>query len=313
MKIVKVSGGLGNQLFQYAFARALEERSGDEVFLDLSTYGYANAHNGFELDRLFAVRYRAATEVDIERLATRPRGRISQLRRKYFTKPGHHIDRIFRYDPSVFDLQGDRYFEGWWQTERYFRPIAALLRDELRFIADPGERNLALAAGLTVPGAALPGSDPMAVAAAGSDPTPVSLHVRRGDALKNPDTWVCTDAYYRRALDLIRARMTPRFLVFSDDLPWCREHLGLSQDEATFVDWNRGADSWRDLWLMSRCKAHIVANSTFSWWGAWLDPDPAALVLAPERWSLARPRPFAYYQYTFDEVVPESWIRIPVE
>ncbi|PKL07274.1 MAG: hypothetical protein CVV53_00390 [Spirochaetae bacterium HGW-Spirochaetae-9] len=302
MKIVRVSGGLGNQLFQYAFARALELRTGDEVFLDLSTYGYEAAHNGFELDRLFPVSYKAAAEKDIIRLGTRPQGPLSQLRRKFFTKRTHHIDRLFRFDPEVFGLKGDRYFEGWWQTERYFAPCADRLREELRFIADPGERNVALLRDIAGAGGPVAG-----------DHTLVSVHVRRGDALKNPDTWVCTEAYYQRALNRAREGRKPYFLVFSDDLAWCREHLDLSPDEATFVDWNRGAESWRDMWLMSRCSAHIVANSTFSWWGAWLDPSPDKLVLAPERWSLARPQPFAYYRYSFDEVVPESWIRIPVE
>ncbi|GAB6276970.1 MAG: hypothetical protein SAMD01599839_15100 [Rectinema sp.] len=145
MKIVRVSGGLGNQLFQYAFARALEERTGDEVFLDFSTYEYEAAHNGFELDRVFAVRYRAARNEAVERLATHPPHGLSQLRRKYLTKQTHHIDRVFRYDPRVFALEGDRYFEGWWQTEKYFAPIAENLREELRLVGNPGERNRRLA------------------------------------------------------------------------------------------------------------------------------------------------------------------------
>lgn len=320
MKIVRVSGGLGNQLFQYAFARALEERTGDEVFLDLSTYGYEAAHNGFELDRVFAVRYRPTREADIERLGTRPRGALSQLRRKYLTKHTHHIDRVFRYDPRVFALDGDRYFEGWWQTEKYFASIAGTLRQELRFIADPGARNEELLADMTCAGNAANGR------------TLVSVHVRRGDALKHPNTRVCTEAYYRNAFGLAREHIAqgrggagsglarkadardarPYFLVFSDDPPWCRANLGLGEDESTFVDWNRGADSWRDMWLMSRCAAvHIIANSSFSWWAAWLDPAPDKLVLAPARWSLAAPRRFAYYRYTFGDVVPENWVKVP--
>lgn len=294
MKIVKVQGGLGNQLFHYAFARALEERTGDEVFLDLSTYGYAAAHNGFELDRLFAVRYRVAAESDIDRLGTRPLDPLSAARRKFLTKRTHHIDRLFSYDPRVFGLKGDRYLEGWWQTESYFAPIEGRIREELAFIADPGERNR--------------------IAVAGDAAELAAVHVRRGDALKNPDTWVCTEAYYRRALEELRRRRgAPRVLVFSDDLDWCRDKLGLDLETTTFVDWNRGTDSWRDLWLMSRCGAAVIANSTFSWWAAWLNPDPKKLVMAPERWSLARPRPFSYYRYAFDEVVPAAWTRIPIE
>jgi hypothetical protein len=301
MKIVRVSGGLGNQLFQYAFARALGETSKDEVFLDLSTYGYEAAHNGFELEELFPVVFRVAAEKDIIRLGTRPKGPLSQVRRKYFTKKSHHIDKRFSYDPEVFRLSGDRYLEGWWQDERYFSCIADTLRQELKFIKAPGEKNASFIAGLR----AAYGAEGLA-----------SLHVRRGDAQKNPDTWVCTEAYYRRAIDRLRATAREKslhFLVFSDDLPWCREHLKPALDEATFVDWNRGADSWKELWLMSQCPRHIIANSTFSWWGAWLDPSPERIVLAPHPWSLAKPKPFEYYHYTFDSVVPESWIRVPIE
>jgi len=299
MKIVKVAGGLGNQMFQYAFARALEVQSGEDVYLDTSTYGYMPAHNGFELNKLFAVQYRVAREEDIGRLGTRPRSGLSQVRRKYFTKPTHYIDRVFRFDPGVFALKGDRYLEGWWQTEKYFAPIAEKLRDEFRFIADPGERNIHIA---------------VAGGRAGSGRNLfVSIHVRRGDSLKLPETQVCTEAYYRNALTLARQRLVrPHFLVFSDDLPWCRANLGLGEGNATFVEWNRDADSWRDMWLMSRCSGHIIANSSFSWWGAWLDPDPGKLVIAPDRWTLARQRPFAYYHYDFRDIVPDSWTKVPI-
>lgn len=301
MKIVRMSGGLGNQLFQYAFARALQESTEDDVFLDLSTYNYEVAHNGFELDRLFQVCYRAAAERDIVRLGTRPKGIFSQLRRKYLTKRSHYIDRVFRYDPGVFLLEGDRYFEGWWQTEKYFAPFATKIRKELHFIGDPGTNNEELIRRFLHPVGEKSGL------------VPVSLHVRRGDALQNPDTFVCTELYYRNALNYIRNRVKPHFLVFSDDIEWCQAHLALECDEVTFVDWNRSGESWRDMWLMSQCPVHIIANSTFSWWGAWLDSTNDKLVLAPERWSLARPKPFAYYRYTFDDVVPEGWIRIPIE
>ncbi len=310
MKIVKVAGGLGNQMFQYAFARALEERTGDEVYLDLSTYEYMPAHNGFELDRLFAIQYRAARKEDVERLATHPRNSLSQIRRKYFTKRTHHIDRVFRYDPSVFELKGDRYFEGWWQSEKYFTPFAESLREEFRFVGDPGERNRRLIETMADIGA---GSGKDGEVACADKSHFVSVHVRRGDSLRLPETQVCTETYYRNAFSLVRERIErPHFLVFSDDLPWCRAHFGLDAAEVTFVDWNRGPDSWRDMWLMSRCRSHIIANSSFSWWGAWLDPCLGKLVVAPERWSLASPGRFAYYRYDFGDIVPETWVKVPL-
>jgi hypothetical protein len=303
MKIVKVAGGLGNQMFQYAFARALEVRSGEDVYLDTSTYEYMPAHNGFELDRLFAVQYRLAREEDIRRLGTRPRSFFSKLRRKYFTKRTHYIDRSFRYDPYVFALGGDRYLEGYWQSEKYFAPIADRLRQEFHFISDPGPQNWQIL-GETIQQLDAKTSRQRAL---------VSVHVRRGDSLRQPETQVCTEAYYRNALGLAKQQfIRPHFLVFSDDLSWCRTHLDLEKGDATFVDWNRGADSWRDMWLMSRCSGHIIANSSFSWWGAWLDPHPDKLVIAPARWSFSEQRVFAYYRYDFRDIVPESWVRVPI-
>ncbi|MDP3177933.1 MAG: alpha-1,2-fucosyltransferase, partial [Spirochaetaceae bacterium] len=216
------------------------------------------------------------------------------VRRKYFTKRSHYLDKVFRFDPAALTLSGDRYVEGWWQTERYFAPVADMIRDELTFGLDPGSRNVELLDSLA--GRSL-----------------ASVHVRRGDALKNPDTWVCTDHYYKGAFTALRKYVVDLFfVVFSDDLDWCRSSLGLPEGSVVFVDWNRGEDSWRDLWLMSRCASHVVANSTFSWWGAWLDPSQEKLVLAPGLWSLAKPRPFSYYRYDFTQVVPDSWLRIPI-
>ena len=94
----------------------------------------------------------------------------------------------------------------------------------------------------------------------------------------------------------------PVFYVFSDDIDWVKDNLPL--ENAIFVDWNKGQDSWQDMMLMSHCRHHIICNSTFSWWGAWLDPRKDKIVIAPERWT----------QYTVsDEVVPSSWIQVPIK
>ena len=109
--------------------------------------------------------------------------------------------------------------------------------------------------------------------------------------------------YYQRAAAWIRARTArPTFYVFSDDPQWCREHLKLG-DECVYVDANTGSDSYIDMWLMSGCRHHIIANSTFSWWGAWLNPDPGKLVVAPARW---------FRDPTLDsrDLLPATWTRL---
>ena len=300
MKIVKISGGLGNQMFQYAFARALEEQSGEPVELDLTTYEYLPAHNGFELDKIFPVKFTEASVEDIDRLGTRPTSLSKRIRRKYLTKPTHFIDRGFSYDSEVFRLQGDRYLEGYWQSEKYFAPIADRMRAEFTFVADPGKRNSDLVASLQE--------------RRQEGMVPVSIHVRRGDSLRCSTSMVCTNEYYRNALALVHQKIQkPLFVVFSDDIPWCRQSLDLGRSESLYVDWNKGTDSWKDMWLMSQCEAHIIANSSFSWWGAWLDPNPEKLVIAPERWFALKSQRTSYYRLDFSDVLPENWVRVPVD
>ena len=129
-----------------------------------------------------------------------------------------------------------------------------------------------------------------------ADALAVSLHVRRGDYLQ-PSVWrntggVCCLPYYKRAIAEMQRRVGgAHFYVFSDDPEWCRANLPLDET-AVFVDWNKKADSWQDMMLMSLCRHNIICNSTFSWWGAWLNNNPGKTVLAPDRWSLLYPTPY---------------------
>lgn len=137
-----------------------------------------------------------------------------------------------------------------------------------------------------------------------ADPYAVSIHVRRGDYV-SPQYWqnmgqYTSKIYFLNALERMRA-LVPQahFYVFSDDLLWVRQNLPLS--DATFVDWNMGKDSWQDMMLMSACHHHIISNSTFSWWGAWLNPRTDKVVLAPQQWDSS---------HMASEIVPPSWITI---
>ena len=141
-----------------------------------------------------------------------------------------------------------------------------------------------------------------------ADTLAVSLHVRRGDYLK-PKFWenagcLCGVPYYRRAIAEIRRRTgEAHFYVFSDDPEWCRANLPLDET-AVFVDWNKKADSWQDMMLMSLCRHNIICNSTFSWWGAWLNNNPGKTVLAPDRWFVSAPTP---------HINSPSWVTVPTD
>jgi hypothetical protein len=280
-------------MFQYAFAKRLESIHPGEVRIDISSYGYDPAHNGFELSRLFEASIPEAEAEHTRRLSVPPLGILNRLRRKYLTKPSHVIDRLFRYQPELMDLPGDRYFDGYWQSEKYFAPIGEALRREFTFKLPLAARNLE---------------------ALDSLPRPVaSVHVRRGDFLKYPNLAICTPAYYARAVASAQEHGAKSIMLFSDEMDYCRDNLELGNLPSASIDWNRGAESWQDMAMMSRCDLHVIANSSFSWWGAWLDPRPGKTVIAPTPWNRRELRDSDhYYAYTFEDIVPEAWERIPV-
>lgn len=138
------------------------------------------------------------------------------------------------------------------------------------------------------------------------DENAVSIHVRRGDYLE-PKYWkttgcVCQLPYYLNAIAEMNKRISqPSYYVFSDDIAWVKENLPLPK--AFFIDWNKGTESWQDMMLMSRCRHHIICNSTFSWWGAWLNPRENKTVIMPERWFRHCETP---------DICPDKWIKVPI-
>ena len=139
------------------------------------------------------------------------------------------------------------------------------------------------------------------------DENAVSLHIRRGDYLQ-PKHWattgsVCQLSYYQNAIAEMSKRVTsPSYYIFSDDIVWVKENLPLQN--AVYIDWNTGEDSWQDMMLMSHCKHHIICNSTFSWWGAWLNPGINKTVIVPNRWFQHSETP---------DIYPTGWIKVPVD
>lgn len=292
MRIVKLYGGLGNQMFQYAFSRGLSRACGEEPLYDYGSVGVDAAHNGYELDRVFGLDLPAARREDCLRLAVPPTGVVNRIRRKYLTKSSHRIDRKFGYQPELLSLPGDLYYEGYWQSEKYFKPAEAEIRAAFAFrgaLSDENERTLS---GIKRPVA--------------------SVHVRRGDYLASENLNVCTPEYYRAAVASLGVAISS-VLVFSDDIEYCRSTLDLGGVPAVYVDRNRGADSWQDMAMMSRCDHHVIANSSFSWWGAWLNRSVCKRVVAPSPWNGREVRDTdRYYSFSFADVVPEAWERVSV-
>jgi hypothetical protein len=287
--ISNIIGGLGNQMFQYAAGRALSLQKGVALRLELSDFRGYELHNGYELSRIFKVPNEATTDADLRELIGWRRYRLARkaLRRSQFSgfRNGAFI---VEKDPSSWDVREIPprcYLDGYWQSERYFKEVAGTIREDFSF-ALPMTADNARVAGLI------------------RSCTAVSVHVRRGDYVSNAKTkavhGTCSLDYYRFATDLLIARLKdPVFFVFSDDAHWVRDHLQIKA-QCVLVDHNRGPESYNDMRLMSICRHNIIANSSFSWWGAWLNENPEKKVIAPAKW-FAAPRDASY-------LYPSEWI-----
>lgn len=291
MIIVRLQGGLGNQMFQYAAARALALKHRVPVKVDASLYETAQTGitpRKFELS-CFSVDVLRATPLEIERLKGGG-SLVGKIMRKIgLSRQTSYVrERHFHFDERILEAPQSAYLDGYFASERYFSTGEDVLRKEFTFREPLAGANAERAAEMR-------------------SCSSVSLHVRRGDYVTDKKTnefHGCTDIpYYERAIHSIADRVKdPHFFIFSDDIEWVRAHLPLGFP-ATHIDHNKGDEAYKDMQLMSACRHHVIANSSFSWWGAWLDPNPAKIVVAPDRW-------FADARVNTKDVIPPSWIRL---
>lgn len=267
MKIVRYLGGLGNQMFQYAFYKALKQHF-KRVKADLGGFESYGLHNGFELEKVFDIRLVRASPLEVRVLDPHHRQwPYRKLRRILNVRNAYFEERVpFSFDRSIFSDASSRLFWGYWQHCQYLSAIEDDLRKDFSFSPLQDAKSLGLVERLE------------------GDGDYVAVHVRRGDYLKDPYLGgMVTLGYFQQALSLLNGLVAnPRFVVFSDDVNWCRQHL--NPPNALYVDWNRGKESFRDMQLMSRCQHAIISNSSFSWWGAWLNPNPKKIVVVPRVW-----------------------------
>lgn len=292
MIIANLIGGLGNQMFQYACGRSLSLRTGQPLRLATDQFEGYTLHNGFELQRMFGVDAPLATESELRALlgwqaSPRLRRVFGRSAMRWTTGKAWGNEPHFAYWPRLKTLLGSRYLHGYWQSEKYFLDVADRIREDFTFRMPWDEADLAVRERMR--------AHPSA-----------SLHVRRGDYIlaKNQGVYALCDLdYYRDAIRLLRQRVPGvRLFAFSDDPDWVDVQLGAEFGPIETVRHNAGARSAHDMRLMAQADHHIIANSSFSWWGAWLNPSTEKLVVAPKRWFL---------NGTNDrDLVPSSWIRI---
>lgn len=293
MNIIRITSGLGNQMFQYAFFCALREISSDTK-MDISEFKHRKHHYGYELEKIFNIVPVYATRKEVETLADVSKDFFSDFRRKFLNihlktsgmlitegeiGAGFHSELLHRQNT---------YFQGYWQTEKYFNTIKEIIKGNFTFKIELDAENRQLANQI-------------------STCNSVSIHIRRGDYMKSrrfhQTGSVCSPAYYRRAIDYIQSHTKDAFFFFfSDDIDWVKANLEFPN--ACYVENNKGKDSYMDMQLMSLCKHNIIANSSFSWWGAWLNSYSEKIVIAPDIW---------FRNVDMPDIIPDDWIRIAVD
>jgi len=292
MVISQILGGLGNQMFQYAAGRAVAFRCQQPYWLDLTGFENYALHQGFEIDRIFSAPVNLATDEDVRAGLGWRSGKLTRkvLRRvnsALLNGPNLAIEPHFNYWPDLMNRGPSCYLMGYWQSEKYFKDCEGLLRTDFSFKLPLDGSNFE--ASMLMQGE-----------------QSISLHVRRGDYLKHAATAkilnVCSLEYYRSAIAYMAERVpSPHFFVFSDDLQWAKSNLNIPYP-VSYIEGNKGLRSYIDMQLMSLCAHQIIANSSFSWWGAWLNNNLKKNVVAPREW----------FRNGIDDrdLVPPEWVRL---
>ena len=270
--VTRIRGGLGNQLFGYAAGRALADRLDASLILDCRDPDRPVYLDRYAINARFLRDGPSNVRVRYAKLQRRYGTVVAEVHRLFprLTRVDGQIFRVFEergpftYGEEFGSVKGAVYLNGYWQSFRYFHEIWPVIRAELQPKADLNEPNSRWLE--TIRGRS----------------NAICVHVRRADYLKT-SFGLCSPAYYKNAAAVMRERAGAgaTFFVFSDDLPWCRDHLPISG--AVFIEGN-GDDPVSELRLMAACRHHIIANSTFSWWAAWLGHHEQQVVIAPEPW-----------------------------
>lgn len=299
MIISRIWAGLGNQLFQYAAGKSLAAFHNVDFKIDRRWYGMSipgDTPRRYELEH-FNLKVECASDLDMRPFpfttipkfkwarSFLPRWQLFLQKRSAYSLLRTYRELHFHFDPEFLKLPSNVYLVGYFQSEKYFTTIEEQIRKDFTFKSPPGLENEYLLEKIQ------------------STPS-VSLHVRRGDYVLDPRInlhhGVCDLTYYQRAIQEIEKRIKhPHFYVFSDDIPWVQANLKIGH-HVDYVSHNQGAQSYEDLRLMSRCRHHIIANSSFSWWGAWLNSKTDKIVIAPGSWTNIK--------LDFSDLIPSGWV-----
>ena len=276
MIAVKVQGGLGNQMFQYALYYSMKKK-GIDAYLDTKTFFFNNTRDflAYHLD-IFDVHFEEMPKGVFPKFIRDENNLIHKVIRRFPYFPAYYGEKeTSKFDPKVFSLKGNKYLEGYWQSSKYFEDYL----DELRTV-------------FTYKGEFVDSNAKYRNEMINSDS--VSIHIRRGDYLKLPQYQnICSEDYYLRAINYIKAKVqSPVFFVFTNDIEWSKQFFSEKIESIKFVTGNDVQHSYMDMILMSYCRHHVIANSSFSWWGSMLSHDNTnGITIAPQKWINNAPTP----------------------
>lgn len=291
MVISNILGGLGNQMFQYAVGRSISLRNRQKLKLDISSF------KEYKLRKYSLACYNIQAEIASEKEILRYKegsfyliNKVVQkiVKRKLWDNSYYLKEKYYHFDPSVLNLKGNVYLFGYWQSEKYFLDIKEIILDDfvlkkpISFLTKDYLNKIL-------------------------NTCATSIHIRRGDYVNNPITnkyhGTCSINYYKKAINII-LKNNPEtvFYIFSDDLQWAKDNFGFIQN-TVYVELNDPSLDYEEMYLISQCKNNIIANSSFSWWGAWLNQNPDKIVIAPKTW-------FKDDSININDLIPANWIQL---
>jgi hypothetical protein len=289
-------GGLGNQMFQYAVARRLAHVHNTQVKFDLSWFAHqSESTRHYELDR-FRLKQSFITNSDRVRFPKAPITKISRIfkaiQSKFQTLGPYQLilEKSLAFDPRILSLPDNIALMGYWQSYRYFNDIRSIIIEDFSLTESLTAQDMAIVDKIEkVPS--------------------VAIHIRRGDYVNSPKTssvhGCCSAAYYQRAMEYISQRIErPHFFVFSDDMGWAKQNIQ-TRHQITFVDHNWPDYGRRDMTLMRLCKHNIIANSSFSWWAAWLNTSSKKIVIGPKKYYVNKVK-----NRHAKDLFPPNWVRL---
>jgi hypothetical protein len=277
---VRLTGGLGNQMFQFAAGYVAAKKCEVNLSLDLSWFNRRQLHNGFELEKVFNIYSKVNF---LNNTLSFKSINFKEILNKFDRTFQTYNEPHFHYTPKILNIPKRSFLKGYWQSELYFKDFTADIRKVFNFYNPMDKKNYLVADQI-------------------NQNNSISIHVRRGDYLlkTNINHNVDLKEYYLTAIEKTSILFdNPKYFIFTDDPLWVAKNFTLNYS-FTVVDINCGIDSFYDMHLMSLCKCNIIANSSFSWWGAWLNNKKDKVVFAPNNW-------FKDKSISTDDLFPNSW------